>query len=213
MNYHKHMQLILKQIEEEKRVPTLLLHTCCAPCSTTVLNTLANFFHITVFYYNPNIEPKEEYEKRKEEQKKLLKLFPTKYPISFIDCDYDPVQFHQKIKGLENEPERGKRCFECYTLRLRKTAQKAKELNMDYFGTSLTVSPYKNAKWVNEIGMNLSKEYHVSFLPSDFKKEQGYYKSIQFSNRYHLYRQDYCGCIYSKKERENKKTIKNQMNK
>lgn len=205
MNYQKQLYSIIKQNEKENKVPTILLHTCCAPCSTTVLNILAQCFHVTVFYYNPNIEPKEEYEKRKSEQKRLLTQFPAKYPISFLDYDYEPEVFHQKIKGLEEEPERGERCFECYTLRLEKTAQKAKELNMDYFGTSLTVSPYKNAQWLNEIGEQLAKKYQISFLYSDFKKDQGYLKSIEFSNEYHLYRQDFCGCVYSKREREVKK--------
>lgn len=205
INYNVLMEQIILEIEKKKVVPTLLLHTCCAPCSTAVIARLANFFKITVFYYNPNIEPYEEYLKRKEEQQRLLKIFPSKYPLSFLDCDYENEKFHEMAKGLEEEKERGPRCFKCYRLRLEKTALKAKENHFDYFGTSLTVSPYKNAQKLNEIGLGLAKEYGVSYLVSDFKKEDGYRKSIMYSKEYQLYRQDYCGCIYSKKEREEKK--------
>lgn len=205
INYNVLMEQIILEIEKKKVVPTLLLHTCCAPCSTAVIARLANFFKITVFYYNPNIEPYEEYLKRKEEQQRLLKIFPSKYPLAFLDCDYENEKFHAMAKGLEEEKERGPRCFKCYRLRLEKTALKAKENHFDYFGTSLTVSPYKNAQKLNEIGLELAKEYGVSYLVSDFKKEDGYRKSIMYSKEYQLYRQDYCGCIYSKKEREEKK--------
>ncbi len=205
INYNVLMEQIILEIEKKKVVPTLLLHTCCAPCSTAVIARLANFFKITVFYYNPNIEPYEEYLKRKEEQQRLLKIFPSKYPLAFLDCDYENEKFHEMAKGLEEEKERGPRCFKCYRLRLEKTALKAKENHFDYFGTSLTVSPYKNAQKLNEIGLELAKEYGVSYLVSDFKKEDGYRKSIMYSKEYQLYRQDYCGCIYSKKEREEKK--------
>lgn len=205
INYNVLMEQIILEIEKKKVVPTLLLHTCCAPCSTAVIARLANFFKITVFYYNPNIEPYEEYLKRKEEQQRLLKIFPSKYPLAFLDCDYENEKFHEMAKGLEEEKERGPRCFKCYRLRLEKTALKAKENHFDYFGTSLTVSPYKNAQKLNEIGLELAKEYNISYLVSDFKKEDGYRKSIMYSKEYQLYRQDYCGCIYSKKEREEKK--------
>lgn len=205
INYNVLMEQIILEIEKKKVVPTLLLHTCCAPCSTAVIARLATFFKITVFYYNPNIEPYEEYLKRKEEQQRLLKIFPSKYPLSFLDCDYENEKFHEMAKGLEEEKERGPRCFKCYRLRLEKTALKAKENHFDYFGTSLTVSPYKNAQKLNEIGLELAKEYNISYLVSDFKKEDGYRKSIMYSKEYQLYRQDYCGCIYSKKEREEKK--------
>ena len=192
MNYHKEMLNILANLEKRE---SLLLHTCCAPCSTTVLMTLKDYFDITVLYYNPNIEPEEEYLKRKEEQKRLLKEFN----IKFLDCDYDGKSFKKIAKGLENEKERGRRCYKCYNLRLSYTARKAFELGFDYFGTSLTVSPYKVSNWINEIGSRLSKEYNVKFLFSDFKKENGYLKSIEYSKKYNLYRQNYCGCIYSKK--------------
>ena len=199
------MEQIILDNEKNNRVPTLLLHTCCAPCSTAVIARLSDFFKITIFYYNPNIEPYEEYLKRKEEQQRLLKVFPSKYPLAFLDCDYENEKFHAMAKGLEEEKERGPRCFKCYRLRLEKTALKAKENHFDYFGTSLTVSPYKNAQKLYEIGLELAKEYGVSYLVSDFKKEDGYRKSIMYSKEYQLYRQDYCGCIYSKKEREEKK--------
>ena len=205
INYNVLMEQIILDDEKNNRVPTLLLHTCCAPCSTAVIARLSDYFKITVFYYNPNIEPYEEYLKRKEEQQRLLKVFPSKYPLAFLDCDYENEKFHAMAKGLEEEKERGPRCFKCYRLRLEKTALKAKENHFDYFGTSLTVSPYKNAQKLNEIGLELAKEYGVSYLVSDFKKEDGYRKSIMYSKEYQLYRQDYCGCIYSKKEREEKK--------
>ena len=207
-NYDIEMQRILHENEKIGRVPTLLLHTCCAPCSSAVLLRLADFFRITVFYYNPNIEPREEYEKRKEEQKRFLREFKTTYPISFLDCDYEHEEFDKISMGLEREKEGGSRCFKCYRLRLRKTVQKAKELHFDYFGTSLTVSPYKNAGKINEIGEELALEYGVSFLYSDFKKHDGYRESIRMSKEYNLYRQDYCGCHFSLQERLDKEKQK-----
>ena len=202
INFDNKMMEIILANEKNGVVPSLLLHTCCAPCSSAVLLRLANYFHITVFYYNPNIEPKEEYFKRKEEQKRFLQEYNSKYPISFLDCDYDHASFETMSEGLENEKEGGSRCFKCYRLRLEKTALMAKEKGFQYFGTSLTVSPYKNARKINEIGEELAKQYQVSFLYSDFKKHDGYKKSILMSHEYNLYRQDYCGCSFSKKERE-----------
>ncbi len=193
MNYHKEMKNILANLSVR---PTILFHTCCAPCSTICLDILKDYFDITVLYYNPNIEPEAEYLKRKEEQKRLLK----ELDINFLDCDYDGDAFKAIAKGLENELERGKRCYKCYELRLSYTVIKARELGFDYFGTSLTVSPYKVSNWVNEIGSILSKKYNVKFLYSDFKKENGYLKSIEYSKKYNLYRQNYCGCKYSKPE-------------
>ena len=199
MNYNTVMESILENLKGEE---TLLLHTCCAPCSSAVISRLSDYFHMTVFYYNPNIEPEEEYIKRKEEQKRFLKEYPSKYPISFLDCDYEHEAFECIASGLEQEKEGGKRCAKCYRLRLEKTAKLAKEKNFDYFGTSLTVSPYKNAILLNKIGEELEQEYHVKYLYSDFKKQDGYKKSIELSKEYNLYRQDYCGCHYSKEERE-----------
>ena len=209
INFDQKMMEIIEKVQKKEEVPTLLLHTCCAPCSSAVLLRLADYFQITVFYYNPNIEPYEEYVKRKEEQKRFLKEFQTKYPISFLDCDYEHEAFLRASKGLEKEREGGSRCFVCYRLRLEKTAQKALENGFTYFGTSLTVSPYKNAQKINEVGEDLALKYQVSFLYSDFKKHDGYKKSIEMSKQYRLYRQDYCGCSFSKEEREVSKQIKN----
>ncbi len=194
MNY----QLELEKIIEKNEGKTLLLHSCCAPCSSYVLEYLSNYFKITVFYYNPNISPYEEYLKRKEEQIRLINTMKTKYPVDIIDSDYDNDLYEKKIKGLENEPERGSRCHVCYRLRLEKTCIKAKELNYDFFGTTLTLSPYKDSKVLNEIGKELMDKYNINYLFSDFKKKEGYKRSIELSKIYNLYRQNYCGCKYSK---------------
>ena len=204
-NYDKWMQEIIEKNQELEIVPTLLLHTCCAPCSSAVIERLSKYFHITVFYYNPNIEPLEEYLKRKEEQKRFLSEVTTPYPINFLDCDYEHEEFIQLSKGLESEKEGGSRCLKCYRLRLLKTVLKAQELHFDYFGTSLTVSPYKNAQALNQIGEELQKKFNVKYLYSDFKKRNGYKRSIELSKDYHLYRQDYCGCSFSKAQREQEK--------
>ena len=209
MNYHKVMQATIDELIKEKRVPKLLLHSCCAPCSSHVITTLMPYFDITILYYNPNIEPKEEYEKRKEEQKRLIASIEHQNELTIVDCDYDPVTFHCAIKGLEHLKEGSERCFKCYELRLGKTALLAKEGNFDYFGTTLTVSPYKNSAKLNEIGSILEKKYDIKYLYSDFKKDNGYKKSIELSKKYNLYRQDYCGCVYSKAERENYVKSKN----
>lgn len=201
MNYEVEMTKILEEMKTRQVTPTLLLQSCCAPCSSYVLERLTPYFHITIFYYNPNIEPKEEYEKRKEEEKQFIAKLKSPNRLDMIDCDYDNEIFHDVVTGLENELEGGARCFRCYDLRLRATAKKAKELGYDYFATTLTVSPYKNAMKLNEIGKDLEKEYGVSYLPSDFKKKNGYLRSIELSKEYSLYRQDYCGCIYSKKNK------------
>jgi len=192
MNYDVEMKKIIESLNYK---PKLLLHSCCAPCSTTVIERLKEHFDITIIYYNPNIEPIEEYEKRKQEQIKIIK----EYNLNILDCDYDNQLFHNMSKGLENEPEKGIRCHKCYRLRLDYTAKKAKESNFEYFGTTLTVSPYKLSNIINEIGLDLEKTYNVKFLVSDFKKQNGYKRSIELSNIYNLYRQNYCGCIYSKR--------------
>ncbi len=198
MNYQLKLEEIIKENLDKNYIPTLLLHSCCAPCSSYCLEYLSNFFKITIFYYNPNITDKSEYIKRVEEQKKLIKELPQKYPINFIEGNYDPKSFINISKGLENEPERGKRCYKCYELRLRETALIAKNKNYDYFATTLTLSPYKKSDWVNEIGERFQNEYSVNYLYSDFKKKNGYKRSIELSKIYNLYRQNYCGCIYSK---------------
>lgn len=201
VNYDNVFKDIIKNI---KGTPRVLLHSCCAPCSSQVLARLSDNFLVTVLYYNPNIEPFSEYEKRKEEQKRFIKSFPSKNQISFLDCDYENEKFKVMAKGLENMPEGGERCHKCYTLRMEKTAILAKENNFDYFCTTLSVSPFKNSLVLNEIGNMLEKKYDIKYLYSDFKKEDGYKKSIEYSKKYNLYRQNYCGCIYSK---ENKKEI------
>ena len=201
VNYDNVFKDIIKNI---KGTPRVLLHSCCAPCSSQVLARLSDNFLVTVLYYNPNIEPFSEYEKRKEEQKRFIKSFPSKNQISFLDCDYENEKFKVIAKGLENMPEGGERCHNCYTLRMEKTAILAKENNFDYFCTTLSVSPFKNSRVLNEIGNMLEKKYDIKYLYSDFKKEDGYKKSIEYSKKYNLYRQNYCGCIYSKK---NKKEI------
>ena len=193
---HLLLEDIIQEITINKKVPKLLLHSCCAPCSSYVPLYLSQYFKITVFFYNPNIMPILEYQRRLEEQKRLLTFISSKYPINFIEGDYDNDSFLEQIKGLEMEPEGHKRCLKCYLLRLTKTAQQASN-NYDYFATTLTVSPYKNAKIINEIGTSLEKEFKVKYLPSDFKKKDGYKKSIDLAKKYNLYRQQYCGCQFS----------------
>ncbi len=199
MNFDKEMYNIINNLDG---TPRLLLHSCCAPCSSICLSILSNYFHVTVFYYNPNMDTKEEYEKRKSEQKRFINEYPAKYKIDFLDCDYDNDTFLNRVKGLESEPERGARCPVCFRLRLEKTAIKAKELNYDYFATTLTLSPLKNTKQINEIGLVVGKEIGIPYLVSDFKKNDGYKKSIEFSKEYNLYRQNYCGCKFSKDVKE-----------
>jgi len=199
LNYHK---LCLEEINKIKNPKKILLHSCCAPCSSYVITFLSNYFNITILYYNPNIYPKEEYLKRKQEQIKLIKNLNTKYKLDFLDCDYDNEIYNNRIKGYEKYPEGSSRCQICFNLRLEKTAELAKKNNYDYFCSTLTVSPHKNSKLINEIGINLSKIYNIKWLYSDFKKNEGFKQSIELSKKYELYRQDYCGCIHSKKARE-----------
>ena len=194
MNYQNKLMEIINSLDKR---PKLLLHSCCGPCSTAVLSFLVPYFNITVLYYNPNIEPIEEYLKRKNEQIRFINEYQRK-EIEFLDCDYDNTTFRNKVKGLEKEKEGGARCPVCYKLRLDYTARKAKELGYDYFGTTLTVSPYKHSKTINEIGATLEKKYGINFLYSDFKKKDGYKKSIEMSKEYNLYRQEYCGCLMGK---------------
>lgn len=204
MNYDIKFEEIKAQLKGKK---SLLLQSCCAPCSSAVLERLRDFFHITIFYYNPNISSKEEYQKRYEEQVRFLKMIDKEGSINIVDGGYEKEVFNTYIKGFEACKEGGKRCFLCYQLRLFKTAQYAKEHHFDFFGTTLTVSPYKNSKKINEIGKQLEEEYQIAYLYSDFKKKDGYKRSIFLSQKYHLYRQDYCGCIYSKIEQEQKRQL------
>ena len=199
-SYYK---LCLKELETIKERKKLLLHSCCAPCSSSVISFLTKYFDITILYYNPNISPIEEYNKRKEEQIKLIKEIDKIGKIDIIDCDYDNNIYEEKIKGYEDCKERGERCTICFNLRLEKTAKIAKDKNYDYFCSTLTVSPYKNAPLINKIGEELSKKYNIKWLYSDFKKADGYKKSIELSKKYNLYRQDYCGCIYSQRKNIN----------
>ena len=193
INFDEKMQEIIKKADDK---PKLLLHSCCAPCSSACLERIAEFFQVTVLYYNPNIDDETEYEKRKAEQIRFLQ--ETGY-ADILDCKHEKEKFEEMARGLEEEPERGKRCYRCYELRLQKTAEVAKEKGFDYFCTTLTLSPHKNAEWLNEIGYRMEKEYAVNYLPSDFKKKGGYLRSIELSEQYGLYRQDFCGCKYSKR--------------
>jgi len=195
INYQLELEKTLKQIEGTK--PKLLLHVCCAPCSSYVLTYLSDYFDITVLYYNPNISPIEEYQKRLNEEKRLIKEL-NKDNIHIMECNYENEEFEEIAKGLENVEEGGIRCRKCYNLRIEKTAQIAKEKNFDYFTTTLTISPLKNSQVLNQIGRELEEKYKIKYLYSDFKKKEGYKTSIILSKKYNLYRQNYCGCKYSK---------------
>ena len=207
MNYEILMEQQLKEIEKTGIKPKLLLHSCCAPCSSAILEFLQNYFDITVYFYNPNITFEEEYYKRLNEQREYHEK--REYSIKVIEGKYDPREdFFKQVKGLEDRKEGGERCFKCYTLRMEATAQKAKELGFDYFSTVLSISPLKNAQWINEIGEKLSEKYGIKFLNGDFKKKNRYLRSTEISREYELYRQDYCGCVFSKMEREAKEKEK-----
>lgn len=214
VNYQVELDKILDGIQQDiqtgKQIPTLLLHSCCAPCSSYVLEYLSRYFAITIFYYNPNISEATEYQKRVKEQQRLIQELPVKYPIRFMEGIYDPSEYDRAVMGLENLGERSKRCYECYKLRLKKTAEIAKEDHYDYFTTTLSISPYKNAGWLNEIGMMLESEMGISYLCADFKKKNGYKRSIELSAQYNLYRQDFCGCKYSKEEEMKRKQAAQQ---
>ena len=197
-NYQKELDVLLEHLEKETLRPKLLLHACCAPCSSYVLEYLSRYFSIVLFYYNPNISPQEEYEKRVAEVRRLLQEMPLAGPVTLTLGDYEPERFFALAKGHEAEPEGGDRCTLCYRLRLTEAAQAAKDLACDYFTTTLSISPYKNAEKLNTIGAELAKEYGVPYLFSDFKKRNGYKRSIELSREYHLYRQNYCGCVYSR---------------
>ena len=205
MNYQKEMEKQLSNLEKENKVPRLLLHSCCAPCSSYVLEYLSNYFEITVFYYNPNIFPENEYTKRILELQMLIKDMNTKYEVSFLAGAYDREKFYELAKGLEHLKEGGERCFRCYNLRLEEAARIAQDGEFDFFTTTLSISPMKNAEKLNEIGMKLGVKYGVDYLQSDFKKKNGYKRSIELSKQFGLYRQDYCGCEYSYRDREKEK--------
>ncbi len=210
-NYQKELDQIIGKLDRKNQAPSLLLHSCCAPCSSYVLEYLSRYFRITVLYYNPNIYPEEEYFKRAKEQKNFIRQFWEKaseggnqenyYRIEFLEGKYEKDRFYRMARGMEQLPEGGERCFQCYELRLREAARYARELEMDYFTTTLSISPLKNADKLNEIGERLAKEYGVPYLVSDFKKREGYKRSVELSREYQMYRQDYCGCVFSMEER------------
>ena len=195
INYDIELEKIIK--EEEGKRPKVLLHSCCGPCSSSVIERLHPYFDLTIFYYNPKIEPEEEYINRKEEQKRFISNFSD---IKFLDCDWENEKFKEMAKGLEEAKEGGIRCHKCYNLRLERTAIEAKKLGFDYFATTLTVSPYKNSQVLNQIGKEISSILDIKYLYSDFKKKDGYKRSIELSKQYNMYRQNYCGCSFSKEK-------------
>ena len=198
-NYQKELEKVMELNKGRGQVPRLFLHSCCAPCSSYVLEYLSPLFAVTVFYYNPNIFPAEEYEKRVEEQKRLIVSLSGAHAIDFVAGEYEPDKFIRMAKGLEKEPEGGERCFRCYKLRMEEAARLAARGGYDYFTTTLTISPLKNAEKINEIGEQLAELYGVRHLPSDFKKKNGYRRSVELSAKYGIYRQNYCGCVFSKR--------------
>ena len=208
INYQLALDKIIEENQKQQKVPSLLMHSCCAPCSSYCLTYLAQYFRITIFYYNPNISPETEYKKRVKEQIRLIQSLDVKYPISFVEGTYEPEKFYEMAKGLEEVKEGGIRCFACYKMRQREAAYYAKEHGFDYFTTTLSVSPHKNAQKLNEIGLWLQEEVGVAYLVSDFKKKGGYLQSIELSKKYDLYRQDYCGCEFSKRQREQERVAK-----
>lgn len=202
INYQLETDKIIKSIPENS-VPALLLHSCCAPCSSYVIEYLSNYFNITVYYYNPNIDTDAEYRKRAEEQIRLIESMEFKHKVDYVIEEYNSKEFYQSVKGLEKEPEGGARCIKCFTLRLKKTAEYAKENNFDYFTTTLTISPLKNSQLLNELGKQISEKYNLKYLFSDFKKKNGYLRSCQLADIYNLYRQNFCGCVFSKNKLDN----------
>lgn len=196
-NYQREMEKVIEQAEKDGEIPSLLLHSCCAPCSSYVLETLSEHFRITVFYYNPNIYPEEEYWKRVKEQQNFIRQLPVRHPVAFLEGKYEKERFYQAVKGFEKEPEGGERCTVCFRLRLGEAVKEAIKGGYDYVTTTLTISPMKNAPKLNTIGEELCRETPVTWLPSDFKKKNGYKRSTELSKEYGMYRQDYCGCVYS----------------
>ena len=204
-NYAKELERLIQKLQQEGKVPRLLLHACCAPCSSAVLEYLSQYFAITLLYYNPNIAPLEEDQKREAELRRLVSQMKFTHPVELLPCQYDGQAFVQAARGLEGEPEGGKRCEACFRLRLRYAAQEAARLRFDYYTTTLSISPMKNAPLLNQLGEEIGREFGVAHLPSDFKKKDGYKRSVQLSKEYDLYRQDYCGCAFSKAQRQREK--------
>ena len=205
INYQKLCEEEISKASAGERVPSVLLHSCCAPCSSYCIEYLSQYFRVTVFYYNPNIYPDSEYYHRVKEQQEFINRFPAKYPVGFIEGDFDTQEFYKAAKGLEQEPERGARCTECFKLRLGRTAEVASEKRFDYFTSTLTISPMKDAALLNQIGSEMGEVHGVKWLPSDFKKKNGYLRSCELSREYGIYRQDYCGCVFSYNERQKEK--------
>lgn len=203
MNYQIELDKIIERTVAANEQPKLLIHSCCAPCSSYVLEYLSKYFAITIYYYNPNIYPEEEYHRRVEEQQLLIQSMSLATKVIFVEGEYKPELYYNTVKSFEEELEGGERCLQCYELRLKEAAKVAQEGKYDYFTTTLSISPHKNSVKLNEIGEKVGKKYGVPFLPSDFKKKNGYKRSIELSKEYGLYRQDYCGCVFSKREREN----------
>lgn len=208
INYQLQLDEIIKNLDENREYK-LLLHSCCGPCSSYVLEYLSQYFNIVVFYYNPNIYPEEEYFRRLKEQEDVIKEIDSKYKIELISGEFETRKFYDAIKGLENLGEGTERCFNCYSLRMREAAVLGEKINADFFTTTLSISPYKNADKINEIGSKLEEEYNIKHLPSDFKKKGGYQRSIAFSKEHNLYRQDYCGCVFSQREAEERRNSDN----
>lgn len=199
-NFQKELDRLIEKHKAAGETLRLLLHSCCAPCSSYCIEYLSQYFKVTVFYYNPNISMEEEYRKRVNEQKRFIESFPAANPVDFIEGDYELDKFFEIARGLEHCREGSERCFKCYRLRLEKTAELAKELGYDYFTTTLSISPLKNSAKLNEIGYELGESTGVKYLLSDFKKREGYKRSTELSKQYGLYRQNYCGCVYSKRD-------------
>lgn len=202
VNYERLLDELICRLEKSGEVPTLFLHCCCAPCSSYVLEYLSKYFRITTFYYNPNIFPQEEYAHRVAELKRFVSEFPTKYPVEFLEGTYEPERYYEAVRGLEREREGGARCRKCFELRLGEAARMAKSLNFDYFTTTLSISPMKNAAVLNEVGEEMAEKYGVRHLPANFKRKGGFLRSTELSKEYGLYRQDFCGCVFSKEERD-----------
>ena len=196
INYQKHLDSLLAELGKDSG-RRLFLHSCCAPCSSYVLEYLSDYFEITDFFYNPNISSAAEYEKRRDELERLIERMPLRHPVTFLTGDYEPERYFEAVRGMEDLPEGGGRCTVCYELRMREAARRAVEGGFDYFTTTLSISPLKDAQRINRIGKKLEEEYGVCHLPSDFKKKGGYLRSIQLSREYDLYRQNYCGCVFS----------------
>ena len=204
-NYQLSLERTLCSLEGLENKKTLLLHACCAPCSSYVLEYLSKYFDITLFFYNPNIYPEEEFRFREDELRRLIGEMPLPSGVNIISGRYEPSEFFDIARGYEELPEGDERCHRCYALRLEESARAAKEGGFDYFCTTLSISPYKNAEWLNSIGKEMSEKYGVGYLFSDFKKKNGYKRSCQLSEQYSLYRQDYCGCVFSKREAEKRR--------